>query len=436
MTFNPADFLDDEHNIIDNQTISEINSPHNYHLLISGWSTDVDRQVTSNYPEEKETLFRLHDGYLICLDLSLDDLFVNDEHTECNVEKLKEDLEACLEYFHYDINVVLAYTVEITEIQNNYDYQKRVKTKNDLKEVINILRKRMQELRKNSTHIKPIKSNYLFEEIKKYGLAPGIEKAHENVSVNGNSEIEKEAINTLNKLKEEFNNIKFDFPDGVLTAFSQLYYHPEHSFQLPILLRFKELCHAELWNSKDWSSEIIKDDTILNTPVLGYYTRDDEDGCKGPHIVLCPRNIEAKVSNRVDIGLMYKIVLIHELAHAQMDKNHVALKSIFSRAMEESLANMITLQWFKEFDHSNYDRVVSFIETQPEIYKFGINQFNAGVDWTKWRDSYKNMHDLLKDWFNSCFENPKLTNPNDVHDAYNRVFDNSESQNGNTGLIF
>ena len=103
-----------------------------------------------------------------------------------------------------------------------------------------------------------------------------------------------------------------------------------------------------------------------------------------------------------------------------MDKNHVSLNSLFSRAMEESLANMITLQWFEKFDHSNYKKVKSFIETQPEIYKFGINQFEAGVDWTKWRDS-KKMHKLLKEWFDKCFVPELLEQPQKVRAEYNRV---------------
>ena len=130
--------------------------------------------------------------------------------------------------------------------------------------------------------------------------------------------------------------------------------------------------------------------------------------------------------------LLYHIVLIHELAHAMMDKNHLSLNSLFSRAMEESLANMITLQWFDVFDDFNdfnMNNVKEFIENcQPIIYKFGTSQFKACVDWNKWRDRDKNMHNKLKGWFNSCFENPKLTEPdaNEILDAYNSVFEEDE----------
>ena len=49
---------------------------------------------------------------------------------------------------------------------------------------------------------------------------------------------------------------------------------------------------------------------------------------------------------------------------------------------------------------------MKFVGCQIEEYKFGIKQFEADVDWTKWRQ-YKSKHkepdDKLDEWFNNYF---------------------------------
>lgn len=410
-----ADYQDDDDELVDPQTTRRtLYTESSRHLVITGWSErsiDLNKLTSSlDIPnEERVNCFRDKNGFY-CWVLSLSGKLI--ANTECDLGSI---IVGCLPYLNNYINVALVY-LEKQEGGNNINiikyYFHDIITESNKKQKINILQVKINDLFSETIEEKVFCST-LCKDIVNHYLALGINRASTCVNpedVNGN----------LSKLKD--NN--FDFPSNVLPEFSLFNYHLDNLSKLPILLSFKDIQHTELWKSQDWGAEY--EDYIPKTPVFGYYSSHDEDGCKGPHIVLCPLNIknaaneEDAVKLDIDELLIYKIVLIHELAHAMMDKNHVSLNSLFSRAMEESLANMITLQWFEKFDHSNYKKVKSFIETQPEIYKFGINQFEAGVDWTKWRDS-KKMHKLLKEWFDKCFVPELLEQPKKVRAEYNRV---------------
>ncbi len=413
--FNGADYQDDDDELVDPHTTRRtLYTESSRHLVITGWSErsiDLNKLTSSlDIPnEEMVNCFRDKNGFY-CWVLSLSGKLI--ANTECDLGSI---IVGCLPYLNNYINVALVY-LEKQEGGNNINiikyYFHDIITESNKKQKINILQVKINDLFSETIEEK-VFCPTLCKDIVNHYLALGINRASTCVNpedVNGN----------LSKLKD--NN--FDFPSNVLPEFSLFNYHLDNLSKLPILLSFKDIQHTELWKSQDWGAEY--EDYIPKTPVFGYYSSHDEDGCKGPHIVLCPLNIknaaneEDAVKLDIDELLIYKIVLIHELAHAMMDKNHVSLNSLFSRAMEESLANMITLQWFEKFDHSNYKKVKSFIETQPEIYKFGINQFEAGVDWTKWRDS-KKMHKLLKEWFDKCFVPELLEQPQKVRAEYNRV---------------
>lgn len=412
--FNGADYQDDDELVDPQTTRRTLYTESSRHLVITGWSErsiDLNKLTSSlDIPnEERVNCFRDKNGFY-CWVLSLSGKLI--ANTECDLGSI---IVGCLPYLNNYINVALVY-LEKQEGGNNINiikyYFHDIITESNKKQKINILQVKINDLFSETIEEK-VFCPTLCKDIVNHYLALGINRASTCVNpedVNGN----------LSKLKD--NN--FDFPSNVLPEFSLFNYHLDNLSKLPILLSFKDIQHTELWKSQDWGAEY--EDYIPKTPVFGYYSSHDEDGCKGPHIVLCPLNIknaaneEDAVKLDIDELLIYKIVLIHELAHAMMDKNHVSLNSLFSRAMEESLANMITLQWFEKFDHSNYKKVKSFIETQPEIYKFGINQFEAGVDWTKWRDS-KKMHKLLKEWFDKCFVPELLEQPKKVRAEYNRV---------------
>lgn len=200
---------------------------------------------------------------------------------------------------------------------------------------------------------------------------------------------------------------------------------------IPIFLMKDMPTYEEHWERID-----IKGDYKKYKPqgkLLGYYTREDEYFCKGPHIAISPDNIRSvckTCKSKIDFETLLTEVMVHELGHAMMDRycrdskaQNCSPRDIFSKAMEESLANTITLFYFQK-DSKKCKDVRCFIEKdQPVIYQFGAYQFDVGVDWTKWRDSDKNMPSL-KDWFDKCFSDGKIRKPLDYSISdYDKVFE-------------
>lgn len=425
MTFldNIADYLPDEADLTDNETISELVSIDK-HIIITGWSEKDWNSLNDCFSNAfsfcgtNKLSDKVSDFYCLELSLAAGDDSISDSDDVILINNLKPILNCCLKCFNNYINVALAYKIRVKEENGktsdkiSYYYQTRV-TGNELEHQVELLR---TELEKSiPQNINLMYNALVYKDISKYYLYPGIELVSGKI-------IEEDVLDYLSEeIKKSI--LFFDLPYSVLSNTFHLYHHPKNSFPLPILLKkLGTISYEELWKSEEWGEEIKKyDKYIPKTPILGYYTRDNEDGCIGPHIVLCPNNIEAVASDKYDVRLVYLIVLIHELAHAMMDKNNVTMNSLFSNAMEESLANMITLQWFDVFDNDDKEIVKDFIkDKQPKIYKFGINQFEAGVDWSKWRDS-KKMHKLLKEWFDNCFVPELLEQPQKVRAEYNRV---------------
>lgn len=429
--FETSSYQDEEQDIIDQQTINNV-APvlDERHLLITGWSAktidweslEKSFKVTCQNPTGSEILKNKDDFY--CLDFSLDGEFVNKQKKIIDfLDILENILKGCLKHFGNYINVALAYKVEEND-EIHYYYQTRL-TGNNLKHLIDSLKIKIAFLRSKK---QVVKYNSVSRDIIDRYIMPGIEQVSEK-------SIGPTVLNYLrNRIKK--TNLFFDLPYSIISNTFHLYHHPERSFPLPILLKdpIDMPKYKDLWDYENWDWGFLKKEDLINEisrkkfKVLGYYSHGKNcesksiGQCIGPHIVLCPERIE----NCKDLTeqVLYLKVLIHELAHAMMDKSQIALNSLFSRAMEESLANMITLQWFDAFNKSNYNKVKSFMESQLIFYEFGINQFEAGVDWTKWRDS-KKKHKLLKEWFNFCFdpntEEGPLSDPLQVRAEYNCV---------------
>ena len=146
-------------------------------------------------------------------------------------------------------------------------------------------------------------------------------------------------------------------------------------------------------------------------------------GCylSGEKILICPKRIR-KVANDlgIDPNILFCIVYIHELAHAAMDPSIDAKEIPYygdyeysiiksngeykfddaSNFMEESLANLIMLKYFKcyseiEKDESYFDTAVRFVSQQAPMYKLGLYQYEMSADWTKWRE-YKSREMKVK----------------------------------------
>lgn len=201
---------------------------------------------------------------------------------------------------------------------------------------------------------------------------------------------------------------------------------------IPILLKKDMPDYKELWG------DAIDGRYIPEGNVLGYYKRDDVK-FKGPHIVLGPEEIEQSAKEKdIPFHVLFSQVLVHELAHAFMDKYRVVLEgqlqftdktvnwpfSLEARAMEESLANKITLDWFNKYAPKDVDQVRCYIEEQPAIYRFGIYQEKIDADWEKWRESEKKSTQKLVEWFNKCFSNGDIKIPLDDYsrEDYDKAF--------------
>lgn len=275
-------------------------------------------------------------------------------------------------------------------------------------------------------------STELPEEIKSL-IKKGYNKVGDIVIINEDSTQLPDS--TLDYIRSITDSIEFPLTDSQYELYTNIeWLRPSATKRfIPIFLKNKKdmPSYDEHWEGID-----IKEDYKEYKPqgiVLGYYTRKDEDFCKGPHIVICPENIRSSSQSsesKIDFDTLLTEVLVHELGHAMMDiysrdskAQNCFPRDIFSKAMEESLANMITLCYFQK-DRKKFKYVRSYIKNdQPVIYRFGTYQFDAGVDWTKWRDSDKNMP-TLKGWFDKCFSEGDIRQDLDYSISdYDKVFE-------------
>lgn len=160
---------------------------------------------------------------------------------------------------------------------------------------------------------------------------------------------------------------------------------------------------------------VVSEDNMINpfskadfsVEYYGYYDSYNSE------IVLCPERIskapaKLKKHNRhITSRELYVVVLVHALAHALMDPTKSEEKSYayqpiittqhgFSERevlMEESLANMITLQFFAKLGKPSVVKsgeAREFIEIQPLPYRYGLDQFDIlKPDWRLWREAKK-----------------------------------------------
>jgi len=189
-------------------------------------------------------------------------------------------------------------------------------------------------------------------------------------------------------------------------------------------LRFidEEFIPIKLVEESELPDNPIKGEGI-SPDTLGAYCSCDEK--EKPIILLCPNKIlEATKNDTERAKLLCKIVLIHEFAHAFMDPTNWKSEKEFAPLqknqcqkitsdadsfMEESLANMLTLQYFNEMANNEVDQVKEFIaKCQPPIYKFGITQLELIADWKEWRDYKANKNPDFWSYWAGLFTGKKI----------------------------
>ena len=148
---------------------------------------------------------------------------------------------------------------------------------------------------------------------------------------------------------------------------------------------------------------------------LGFYQHSSNIlGVPTPVIGLCVEKIIDEVKTEEELIFLIAKVIIHEFAHAKMKLHPSAIYQPideFYKWMEEPMANLITLEYFKKYDqgclHKRYnaggfahvtfvknpfDFVKFFISKQPDNYRLGLDLFEHRVwQWWIWRNSKNDM---------------------------------------------
>lgn len=164
-----------------------------------------------------------------------------------------------------------------------------------------------------------------------------------------------------------------------------------------------------------------------STEWLGFYQNSYRIlNIEKPIIGLCPERIIKCVNSDEELIILIAKIIIHEFAHAKMKLHPRAIyKPIdeFYKWMEEPMANVITLEYFRNFDrcyryrrnggehfaHVNtsilpFDFVKGFISKQPDNYRLGLDLFEQYVSqWWIWRNQKDEIQKKTKEkqnWLN------------------------------------
>ena len=148
--------------------------------------------------------------------------------------------------------------------------------------------------------------------------------------------------------------------------------------------------------------KVISDDSRRpETELLGFYVSKGSHGI--PEIYLCTESIINCTKDDEELTYLIAKVIIHELAHAYMDMRDYGTKDEFYNWMEESCANEITLEYFRDYKKccfrvydraflahkpifSAYKFVQDFILSQPDNYKLGYYLHENRIhDYNWWR---------------------------------------------------
>ncbi len=251
-------------------------------------------------------------------------------------------------------------------------------------------------------------------------------------NVDSDVEVDDECLEYVTLLIDVWLSSDSSMPLSEDNAFRLLAYSGKKP-DLPILLKKTLPEYSSFWKEID---DERRNQYIPHGDVLGYYSRDEHPLCTGPHIVLCPENIrQIAQAYHIPFKILMAKVLVHEIAHALMDRYRIIdaneiqytnlPNTVEAKAMEESLANAITLFVFRKYANEDYKYVRHYIDNmQSAIYKFGLWQEQIYADWNKWRDSSKQNTKELKEWFNKCFDNGDIiiTKEDYKQKLFNNVF--------------
>ena len=164
-----------------------------------------------------------------------------------------------------------------------------------------------------------------------------------------------------------------------------------------------------------------------NGDLLGFYQHSSRIlGTNTPVIGLCLEKIIDQVKSEEELIILIAKVIIHEFAHAKLSldprANYHPIDE-FYLWMEEPMANLITLEYFRSFKYCHrrnrrygispaykkttilpFDFVKDYISKQPDNYRLGLDLFEKRIwYWWIWRNSKNEIQKKTKeknDWLN------------------------------------
>lgn len=184
---------------------------------------------------------------------------------------------------------------------------------------------------------------------------------------------------------------------------------------------------------------------------LGFYQHSASIlGVKTPVVGLCLEKIVNAVSTDEELIILIAKVLIHEFAHAKMrlhpNANYRNVNDDFYKWMEEPMANVITLEYFKNFDICYGDRyyrygrknlayattlispfnyVKDYISKQPDNYRLGLDLFEHRVcQWWIWRNQKEEIEkrdDEKKEWLDYVKYNVGKTDKTELDKLFEKL---------------
>ena len=231
--------------------------------------------------------------------------------------------------------------------------------------------------------------------------------------------------------------------------------------EVPVEFPYKKT----LQNETEKDEELLKKRKINGDnrymEALGVYRSYEENGEDKRDILLCPKRIKETADKlKIPFNYLVTIVYLHELGHAALDETidlneeenideiiKINIKDQekidtnedkFRFVMEESLANMIMLQYINWYTECCYEKLKDgdvlsetaelIVKKQSPAYAFGLYQFNADVDWLSWRNYKANISDKqiseisdkqISEWYD-LFGN--IMNPDIYKQSFNKLF--------------
>ena len=182
-----------------------------------------------------------------------------------------------------------------------------------------------------------------------------------------------------------------------------------------------------------------------NGDLLGFYQHSGSIlNTRIPVIGLCIDRIIEVVNSEEELIILIAKVIVHEFAHAKMGRHPGAgyyLSDEFYKWMEEPMANLITLEYFENFNKlksknlahvktqlNPFDFVKDFVSKQPDNYKLGLDLFKHRIRyWWIWR-SYKNKikenTEEKNAWLNYVKNNVGDTDKEKLNDLFEALYKN------------